>query len=168
MTQYIRDVDVETFAREPSGLALVVSAESAQGTSGGYHGERLLLSEAGADALQAAMHVAHSAEPGSLRAQATELIATLSLGFLAAESYGLDPGHVPQLHAKFPDDDSLLFEWILPNFRLGFGLEKDRSQSSWFLVTDETLGNISSSGYLSGIELQKLILWLMGFLVQHS
>ena len=81
---------------------------------------------------------------------------------------GLDSHHVPRLHAQSTEDGSVLFEWILPNLRIGFGIDGAVSQSSWFLVTDKSLDYIGDSGYLASTEVQDLALRLVRFLALHS
>lgn len=52
------------------------------------------------------------------------------------------------VHVAFPDDGSILVEWIDHDFRVGFSIERILSESSWYVVSNSTLGNISECGYL--------------------
>jgi len=48
----------------------------------------------------------------------------------------------------FPDDGSILVEWISSDFRIGFSIESILSDSSWYVISNSTLGDICESGYL--------------------
>jgi hypothetical protein len=72
------------------------------------------------------------------------------LRFLGDE--GLPPIRTVEL-----DDGSLLIEWIFDHFRFGFNIEVDSDQSGYFLVSDRSTGEIRSSGFLRGLNLEALI-----------
>ena len=82
--------------------------------------------------------------------------------------FKFDLDYIPQLHAHEVEDGSALLEWTLPHFRVGFSIDLEPSDSSWFLVTDASLGQISASGYLSGVEWDSLIPWLLSFVLANS
>jgi hypothetical protein len=84
------------------------------------------------------------------------------------QQFGIDLSHLPPLQAFLPDDGSILIEWIFPDFRIGFSLEPNLDDSGWYLVSNKKLGEISASGYVSGIDLKNLILWLLNFVLTHS
>jgi hypothetical protein len=75
-----------------------------------------------------------------------------------------EAGNLPELHSRLVEDGSVLFEWVLPQLRLGFGLEEDPSDSGWFLVTGDELGSISASGRIEGADLPRLVSWLLNAL----
>lgn len=140
------------------------------GTTGGNIAEEYLLIDTVSDALRGALEVVQKLEWSSRGIQARVLIGILQGALSQGSLFGRDTRDAPQLHTSV-SDELLLFEWVLPTFRLGFGLEDDASQSSWWLVSGESLGSINSYGYLSGIDhasLTKLIVWLTSFLIEHS
>lgn len=76
----------------------------------------------------------------------------------------LDVSSIPALQAFRPDDGSLLFEWILDDFRVGFSIEPSLTESSWYLVSTPALGEISASGKLTGVDIKILTTWLLTFM----
>ena len=82
--------------------------------------------------------------------------------------------HVSSLESLPPicvfeaEDGSLLVEWIFTHFRIGFSLEPEKQDSGWFLVSDDTAGGISASGFLDGINIEWLISWLLGFVTNAA
>lgn len=81
---------------------------------------------------------------------------------------GFELDHLPPLHASAGADGSIMVEWAFSDFRIGLSVDPVPDDSSWYLVSSESLGAIAASGYLSGIELQKLLLWLVSFAVSNS
>ena len=67
-------------------------------------------------------------------------------------------GYIPKLHAFLPDDDSILIEWVLDDFRLGFTIEPSLDESGWYLVTNEDLGSINAYGYLRDTNLKTILI----------
>ncbi len=80
---------------------------------------------------------------------------------------GYDTDTLPRLHAFSPEDDSLVFEWITPKFRVGFSVERNPSDSGWYLVSTPDLGQLGASGQLSGYD-PKLIPCLLQFVARNS
>jgi hypothetical protein len=97
-----------------------------------------------------------------------KLMAKNILGLISRE---LDRQEIISLLAPiyaFPaDDGSLLIEWIFDDFRVGFNLEEDMTNSSWYLVSKPSAGSIQASGYLRGDDLQSIVGWLMAFVVSQ-
>jgi hypothetical protein len=78
---------------------------------------------------------------------------------------GLDLDSVPPLYAFNVDDNSFLIEWIFNDFRIGFSVEQNINDSSWYLVSNKKYGVINASGYLSIKDSRSLILWLLTFVI---
>lgn len=70
---------------------------------------------------------------------------------------------LPPLRAFQEEDGSLLIEWIFKGFRVGFSLEVEPEENGWYLVSKPSMGAINASGLLYGINLQRLIVWLIKF-----
>lgn len=76
---------------------------------------------------------------------------------------------VPPLHAFKVEDGSVLFEWILDDFRIGFSVEPNLDDSSWYLVSREKFGDTSTSGSLDNNEdIKFTILCLMSILQSRT
>lgn len=73
-------------------------------------------------------------------------------------------GVLPPLQAFLTEEGTLLLEWIMPNCRLGFSIDPIPEESSWYLITDVTLGAIAASGFLQKATLKPLVRWLLSFL----
>jgi len=76
-----------------------------------------------------------------------------------------DLGYLPQLHAFNVDDDSVLIEWIFDDFRIGFSIESESKDSSWYLVSNANSGEMAASGYISRIDIKTMALWLINFII---
>lgn len=81
---------------------------------------------------------------------------------------GYDVRILPRLHAFAPEDSSLIFEWTAPKFRVGFSVERNPSDSGWYLVSTPDLGQFGASGQLSGSEPRSLIPSLLHFVARNS
>jgi len=79
-----------------------------------------------------------------------------------------DLGYLPQLHAFNVDDGSVLIEWIFDDFRIGFSIESEPKESSWYLVSNTNSGEMAASGYISRVDIKTLALWLINFVIYHS
>lgn len=75
--------------------------------------------------------------------------------------------HYPEFHSFLLEDGSIGIEWIFPNLRLGFGVDQNPEESSWFLVTSEVGGNISACGKLFCEKVHPPIEWLIGFVATN-
>lgn len=94
------------------------------------------------------------------------ILTEISLTF---QNRGVDLDRLPQLHAFSVQDGSLLIEWIFDDFRVGFSLEPIPSESSWYLVSNAKLGDISVAGHISQHESETQILMstLLNFVILH-
>lgn len=55
---------------------------------------------------------------------------------------------LPSVKVATPDDGSILIEWIHKHFRVGISLESNVRESSWYLVSDDTLDSRMDCGYI--------------------
>jgi hypothetical protein len=78
------------------------------------------------------------------------------------------PDHLPVLQAFGVDDGSALVEWTFPDLRLGFSVEPNPDNSSWYLVTTRKLGDINASGHVATANLRSLIPWLLRFVLANT
>lgn len=99
--------------------------------------------------------------------EARKLITIIQEMVSSFQEVGLDLCYLPPLHAFNVEDGSVLIEWIFPDFRIGFTVESDPEESGWYLVSDKKLGEISASGYISNMNIERLILWLLNFILSN-
>ena len=101
--------------------------------------------------------------------EARNILLMIEKTILIAQSKGVDLGHLPQLHAFDVQDGSILIEWIFDDFRVGFSIEPIPSESSWYLVSNAKLGDISVARNIPQDEFDthNLILKLLAFALSH-
>ncbi len=92
------------------------------------------------------------------------IINELSLSF---NYFGIDLGNIPPKHIFKTEDDAIIIEWTHSDFRVGFNIEQNQEDSGWYLITNERLGEISASGYITGIDIKSLTLWLYNFIISN-
>jgi hypothetical protein len=122
----------------------------------------------GSDLFKAAWELIHKIENKSVAKDANRMLAILQEMVSTFHQFQFDVHDIPPLQAFVADDGAALFEWIFKDYRIGFNIEPNPKDSGWFLVTNRNLGEISASGFLSGIEVNPLILWLLNFILSHS
>ena len=100
----------------------------------------------------------------------TRILQIMAESIMFFPTSGFDLGHLPRLHAFDVEDGSLLIEWIVDDFRIGFGVEPIPSESSWYLVSNARLGDINLAGDIpkNELETQDLMLRLVNFVVSNS
>jgi hypothetical protein len=77
-------------------------------------------------------------------------------------------GSLPPLRISLNEDDSVLIEWIFRDFRIGFSIEKDRTQSNWYLVSNKNLNQVDLSGLLSSQDIGELLTSLIAFVLSNT
>ncbi len=78
-----------------------------------------------------------------------------------------DISKIKPIYGFISEEGSLLIEWIFKDFRIGFNLDHDSKESSWYLVTLPSIGEINASGYLTNVDIPSLVKWLTTFLSSH-
>ena len=73
--------------------------------------------------------------------------------------------NLPSLHAFNIDDGSVSIECSFNNLKVGFNIEPEQKESGWYMVSNEELGEITASGYISSIDTNRLIGWLFLFIL---
>jgi hypothetical protein len=103
-----------------------------------------------------------------LAADARRVLVLIQQTVTTLHKIGLDLSYLPQLQAFLAEDGSFLLEWIFSDYRIGFSIEPNEAESSWYLITNRKLGEVNAAGVLCGSELQTLVLWLLNFVLSHS
>lgn len=66
------------------------------------------------------------------------------------------------------DDDSVLLEWALKDFRIGFSFEANNNHSTWFLFADKKLKLFDAAGHLNVDETKPLIINFINFVLRYT
>jgi len=94
------------------------------------------------------------------------LLATIQSNLDIFKHINIDVMNVPLRYSKAEEGLERL-EWCLPNFRVGFNLEEDDRENSWYIVSNGELGNINATGFLKHDKLNHLLLWFLLFILIH-
>lgn len=70
---------------------------------------------------------------------------------------------LPSLIWNMLGQESHLIEWIFKDFRIGFSIENDEDDSSWFVVANEKFQNLNASGKLIAQESKSIISQIIQF-----
>jgi hypothetical protein len=168
MTTYIQETDSKMIFPLFPKLTFNYPAEAENQTIGGVIIPNFLPLNIEANIIDNAFDVIHSIGDQIIAEEANKLLLTIQTTIEKFQSYRSDLYSLPQLHAFPVDDGSLLIEWIFTDFRIGFSIEPDNNESSWYLVANRKYGDINASGYLADIDTQKIILWLINFILVNS
>lgn len=98
----------------------------------------------------------------------TELIATIERTASALKVAGRDISPLPPIRASILDDGSVILEWATQEFRLGFNIEHDPSESGFFLATSKRLGEKGMYSRLAGISEESLVPLVVQFVLDNS
>lgn len=137
-------------------------------TYGGRADLRFLLRSTGRDLTRLAWKVTQQAEDEKVADQARGIL--LIIEEIISASPNFKPDDLPYLRASEAEDGSMLIEWIFDDFRIGFSIEPTSDKSSWYVVSNSRLGEISACGYIPQSESHNtsLILWLFNFVILYS
>jgi hypothetical protein len=102
---------------------------------------------------------------GDLKRNANEFLSSLRKILSMELESGVDVSMVPVLEAVCPDDHSIVFEWAYDDCRLGFSVESDPSESSWYLITIPESGGVRATGLIACSNFEQWLRWLV-FLVR--
>ncbi|MHA1290504.1 MAG: hypothetical protein ACTSPB_24235 [Candidatus Thorarchaeota archaeon] len=118
--------------------------------------------------IDVALQTIGKAENPDVAKNARRLVLIIDEILLYFRQSGFSIGFLPKLSTSIVEDGSVLVEWIFDSFRVGFSIEPDEKESGWYLVTNRTLGDISASGHTLDVDINKLILWLLNFVISYS
>lgn len=76
-------------------------------------------------------------------------------------------GHLPKIYVFESEDGSILLEWIFKNLRLGLSIESEIEKSSWFLVSNKSIGSINAYGRLDSDIKYPVIKWLANLVISN-
>lgn len=88
---------------------------------------------------------------------------------LLTSHFALDSiGSLPPLRININEDGSVLIEWIFRDFRVAFSIETDRSESNWYLVSNQNLNQVDGSGLLSLKDNDEVLTSLIAFVLSNT
>ena len=168
MIYSLQETDSKSINKLPSDIFYPIKAPYTNETSGGNVSEDYFSIPIETDIVGPAYALIDEIDGGDLAQRAAVLLSAIQEGISSLTQFNVDISQLPQLRGYAVDDGSLLFEWIVPDFRLGFNIELESRDSSWFLIANRKFGEITASGYLAGIEMKNLILWLLNFILVNT
>lgn len=168
MTYYYQETDSKIVFALPGEVSYPIPFRPPNETIGGTFNLHFISLPREANLIKLALTIVRQIENKQIAKEARKLLLNVQDVVNSFQQFGIDLSHLPPLQAFLPDDGSVLIEWIFPDFRIGFSIEPISEDSGWYLVSSKKLGEISASGYVSGIDVKNLVLWLLNFVLAHS
>jgi len=110
----------------------------------------------------------HNIKNENEQKQIQELITDLTELIIELNLSDYDVSRLPQIKSTILEDESALLEWIFLNFRLGFVIEKKRSDSFWYLVSKAKDTDSNSSGKLNVKDKKNIIKGLITYVILNN
>jgi hypothetical protein len=132
----------------------------------GIHGQTLSFTLLGEpDPVRPARKVIPQIQNTSVLEQVDTLLSTLRNILTAIQRVRGDLDHIPPLRASLAEGDSVLIEWVFPDFRVGFNIEPNPENSGWHLVSNKNLDELTMSGRLRDV--QEVVASLVDFILAN-
>ena len=100
--------------------------------------------------------------------QATDKLLSIIQESISSHQQKLGFSYDSKFHIYKLNDGSILLEHISRDYRIGFSLDQNIEESSWYFVTNKDLGNITSGGYIQEKNLNILIPLLLNFIFLYE
>jgi len=84
--------------------------------------------------------------------QLDKLLLTISTAIKLVQQSYTDIGNIPPLIAHIDEDGAVLVEWVFPDFRVGFNLEPNPSDSGWHLISNKKFNERTISEQLKDMD----------------
>jgi len=168
MTYYYQETDSKIVFALPGEVSYLIPVRPRNETVSGTFDLHFIPLPTEANLIKLALTIIRQIDNQHIAEEAKKLLLNIQNIANSFQQSGIDLSHLPPLRAFLPNDGSVLIEWIFPDFRIGFSIEPTPEDSGWYLVSNKKLGEISASGYVSGIDIKNLILWLLNFVLAHS
>lgn len=136
-------------------------------TSGGNF-KRVFLGHDVLRIIEQLLRTLNETKNASIVEEAKDLISNIVEFALDLQRLNVDISNIPSLYALNLEDGSLLIEWLFPNYRIGFSIEPNIKDSSWYLVSTVELIDYNTSGTLSNVDKKALLVELLSFVVKNS
>jgi len=171
MNNYFQDTDTGNLLIHPSERESVFTSTgtSSSSTYSGSSSTTIYTTRAPESrGFERSRQLIQQLEPGSVQSQVHYLLNLLQFNLVVMKGFLSDHFFLPKLQSHLAPDGSVLMEWISSKYRLGFNIEIDPSESSWFLVSSEDIGGLSASGQLNEDDIPGIIWTLAIFLMNYS
>lgn len=100
--------------------------------------------------------------------QAISLLVTIKKYINSLNEIEIDMiNDLPELNTFIQEDGSILIEWIFGKARIGFNIEIEPKECTWFLATKPELADVNALGALNEHGSDKIIKWLINFVLIH-
>lgn len=168
MTYYYQETDSKMIFAIPHEPSFPIPTEPIIETTGGSLNRYFLPLPEESSLVKTAWAITRQSENQTLGLEARKLLSVIDEMIGSFQQFGFDLGYLPSLQAFNVEDGSILTEWIFRDFRIGFNIEPNPDDSGWYLVSNKNLGEISASGYISGVDIKNILLWLLNFILSNS
>lgn len=169
MREYYQETDSKVIFALPS-LNYPISFQLTNETIGGTLRTHFLPLPEDTSLVKLAWNTLHETQNEDIAERARMLLSMMIETINSFEHFGFNMDFLPSVRAFNVDDGSVLIEWIFTDFRIGFNIEPNPEDSSWYLVSNKKLGEIGASGYISSAEMETktLVVWLLSFVLSNS
>lgn len=168
MTYSIQETDSKSVHALPRGLRYSFMVQPPDETIGGALHIDYLPLRIESEPLGPAWGLVYQINNKAIAQEAQKLLSAIQETMSTIQKFRFDFGYIPPLRGSIAEDGAVLFEWIFRDYRIGFSIEPNAQESGWFLIANRNLGEISASGFISGVNLNVLIPWLIDFILSHS
>lgn len=119
--------------------------------------------------LESALTLALELEAGEeLATTVRSLVSVLVEAFEAHYGIASELPPIPPLYVYRVENGSIMMEWISDHFRAGIGVGPTVQESSWYLVSDESLDGFNGSGLLNPDNIRSTVFGLVSFVLANS
>jgi len=81
---------------------------------------------------------------------------------------GNETSNIQPIKAAVNEDGSVALDWISPDYRLGFSIEKEFAESGWYLATTKRINEMGGYGHFSDQNNKEITSLLINFLFSNS
>ncbi len=165
MTSYNQETDSKKTQRLPRHFEYSASGTFSNQTYGGDSILDSISIPSSSDFMQGSWQFIRNIEATEHSEQSKELFSALQDIVSKSIDINIEVRDFPKFHSYYIGEDSIIYEWIFDNYRVGFSIEIDEDESSWFVVTDKDLGDIRATGLLTHRDIQTLLHELIHFVL---
>lgn len=75
--------------------------------------------------------------------------------------------HLPKMKIE-EQDDSIFLEWIFKDFRIGFSIEDEIDESTWYIITNVNLEEFTKSGYINKKNYCDIVFKIIKYVLENT